>query len=183
MKALLIIDMQKVSFTQLTPRFDADGVISRINKLSAKFRKNGDTVIFIQHDGTREGFCIPHTEEWEILSSLEIRPDDIIISKTANDSFYNTSLKNDLTKLSADNIVITGCATDFCIDATVKSALTNDLNITVISDGHTTTNRNNISAKQLIDHYNWIWKELTPTKGKIEVIDFENYIITRSENN
>ena len=51
MKALLIIDMQKVSFTSKTPRFNSDDVIKRINILSDKFRKNGDIVIFIQHNG------------------------------------------------------------------------------------------------------------------------------------
>jgi nicotinamidase-related amidase len=175
MKALLIIDMQKVSFTSKTPRFNSDDVIKRINILSDKFRKNGDIVIFIQHNGSKEGFCIPNTEEWEILSSLEIGKNDIFISKTANDSFYQTTLKSDLIQLGIEEVIITGCATDFCVDSTVKSALTNDFNITVISDGHTTAERNYISAKQVIDYYNWIWNEMTPTKNKIEVIKFDDY--------
>ena len=175
MKALLIIDMQKVSFTQKTPRFDSDNVIKRINILSDKFRKNGDIVIFIQHDGTKEGFCIPNTEEWEILSSLVIDKNDLFISKTANDSFYKTTLKNDLKRLGIEELIITGCATDFCVDSTLKSALTNDFKITVISDGHTTADRINISAKQVIDYYNWIWDEMTPTKNKIEIVKFDDY--------
>jgi len=167
--------MQKVSFTPKTPRFDAEGVVGRINLLSEQFRENGDMVIFIQHDGTKEGFCIPQTEEWEILSSIQVKSGDKIVSKTANDSFYNTSLRDDLHKSGIMEIVITGCATDFCVDATVKSALINDFHSTVISDGHTTANRGELMAKQVIDHYNWIWSEMTPTKGKIEVLDFENY--------
>jgi len=175
MKALLIIDMQKVSFTPKTPRFDADGVIERINMLSEKFRENSDWVIFIQHDGTKEGFCLPQTEEWEILSSLKIRSGDKFISKMANDAFYNNSLKDDLLKSGIREIVITGCATDFCVDSTVKSALNKDFHITVISDGHTTTDRGELTSKQVIDYYNWIWSELTPTNGKIQVMDFEKY--------
>jgi len=54
MKALLIIDMQKVAFTVQTPRYDAEQVIDRINSLSALFRKMGEPVIFIQHDGSKE---------------------------------------------------------------------------------------------------------------------------------
>lgn len=176
MKALLIIDMQKVSFTPETPRFDSDNVINRINTLSDKFREKGDAVVFIQHNGSREGFCIPGTEEWQILSSLVIKPNDLIIAKTANDSFYNTSLKNDLVRLGVSQIVITGCATDFCVDSTVKSALINDFNITVVADAHTTANRPNLTAKQVIDHYNWVWSEMTPINGKIEVIDFDTYL-------
>lgn len=79
MKALLVIDMQQVSFTPLTPRFDQEGVVNKINLLSDKFRKNGDKVIFIQHDGTRQRYCYPNTEEWKILPTLEIKPTDLFI--------------------------------------------------------------------------------------------------------
>ena len=93
MKALLIIDMQMGSFKPETPRYDADGIIRRINSLSDYFRQNGDKVIFIQHDGTKENSYIPGTSDWNILPALIRRPDDIIVSKTANDSFYNTELE------------------------------------------------------------------------------------------
>ena len=176
MKALLIIDMQKVSFTPKTPRYDTDGVIERINELSERFRLNGDLVIFIQHDGSKEDFCHPDTDEWEILSNLTICPNDLIISKTANDSFYRTLLKEKLIEFGIEDIIITGCATDFCVDSTVKSAMINDYNVTVIADCHTTADRKDISAKKVIDYYNWIWSEMSPTKTKIRVIKFEKYM-------
>lgn len=47
MKALLIIDMQKVSFTPETPRFESEKVIERINRLSELFRAKGLPVSFI----------------------------------------------------------------------------------------------------------------------------------------
>lgn len=73
-------------------------------------------------------------------------------------------------------LVITGCATDFCVDATVKSALTNDYNLTIIADAHTTADRPHVSAEKLIAHHNWLWSELTPTEGRIVVsksLDYE----------
>jgi nicotinamidase-related amidase len=177
MKALLIIDMQNTSFTAATPRFNADAVIQRINLLSHKFRLNGDKVIFIQHDGSKEAFCTPSSWEWEILSSLERKPEDLVISKTANDSFYRTLLLEELKKSGINDLIITGCATDFCVDSTIKSALVNDFNIIVIKDGHTTADRPNLKAEQVIQHYNWIWSELTPTLGRIQVLDFDDYIL------
>ena len=109
---------------------------------------------------------------------LESRPGwfDLIISKTANDSFYKTKLKKKLNKIGVDELIITGCATDFCVDSTVKSTLSHDFNITVIADGHTTTDRPNLSAGQIIKHFNWIWKELTPTHGKVEVMSLDQYL-------
>lgn len=175
MRVLLIIDMQKAFVNDQTALFDSDGVIERINLLGASFRQNGDKVIFIQHDGTSEGCCLPLTEEWEFLPSLDVKTTDLIISKTANDSFYKTTLKKELDALNVDELVIMGCSTDFCIDATVKSALTKDYFIVVIADGHTTEDKFNLTAPQVIDYYNWIWEAMPPTKFKIKVIDFDRY--------
>ena len=175
MKALIIIDMQKVSFTDKTPRWDSSDVIDRINQLADNFRLNGDMVIFIQHDGTLEGQCIPGSAEWEILDELVVNEGDIVIPKIANDAFYRSSLLSLLRNENIDEVVITGCATDFCVDSTVKAGLTHDLDITIIADGHTTADRDDIPSEKLIKHYNWIWGNLTPTKGRIKVIPFREY--------
>jgi nicotinamidase-related amidase len=75
--------------------------------------------------------------------------------------------------LLIDELFITGCATDFCVESTIQSALTKDYNITVVSDGHTTGDRLNFTAEKVIEHYNWVWQNMIPTKGKIEVKDFD----------
>ena len=175
-KALLVIDMQKGLFTEQTPRYDADGVIKRINTLSSYFRALNFPVIFIQHDGTGTGEFEKNTEEWELLDILKVNTSDSIIDKRVNDAFYNSDLLKKLTDLEISNIVITGCATDFCVASTIQSALVKDLNITVISDGHTTGNRPHLSAEKIIEHYNWIWQNMIPTQGSLEVVSFESFI-------
>lgn len=175
MQVLLIVDMQKAMFSPDSPMFDLDGVIKRINSLADIFRERGDQVIFIQHDGSSEGFCIPGTEDFDILPALSVKPDDLLISKTANDSFYKTKLKEQLDYSDMDELVITGVSTDFCIDATIKSAIVKDYSVTVISNAHTTDDKPHLKAKQVIDHYNWIWTMMPPAKVKIRVIDFEDY--------
>ncbi|MGD0036472.1 MAG: cysteine hydrolase family protein [Bacteroidota bacterium] len=176
MKALLIIDMQIGSFKPETPRYDADGIVQRINSLSDYFRQNGDKVIFIQHDGTKENSYIPGTSDWNILSALIRRPDDIIVSKTANDSFYNTELETVLKKNDITDLFITGCATDFCVNATVHSALIKDYNIFVVKDCHTTANRPFLSAEKVIQYHNWLWENLTPTNGIIRLVSSKEVI-------
>ena len=168
-KALLIIDMQKGSFTAKTPRFDTDGVVKRMNELSGLFRKAELPVIYIQHDGTGTGEFEKNTLEWELLDSLKVKPNDILIDKYANDVFYNSELQSKLTELNATELLITGCATDFCVESTIQSALTKDYNITVVADGHTTGERPHLKAEKVIEHYNWVWQNMIPTKGKIEV--------------
>jgi len=174
-EALLIVDMQKVAFT--VTRYDAENVIHRIATLADLFRQHSKKVIFIQHNGIVDGYCYPNTEEWEIVSQLPVHPEDIVIRKQANDSFYKTNLTEVLAKYGIERLYITGCATDYCVDTTVKSALSKDYNITVVSDCHTTANRPSCSAKTLIDFYNWLWADLTQTKYKIKVIPAADILI------
>jgi len=169
-KALIIIDMQGGSFTPATPRYDRESVINRINQLSDFFRKNGDQVIFIRHDGTKEGEYIPGSDDWQVLSELKQLPGDLYIEKTINDSFYQSELQITLQELGINDLYFTGCATDFCFDATIKSALSKDFNVTIVKDGHTTADRPFVNAKTLIDHYNWLWSELTPAAYPIKVV-------------
>ena len=172
-KALLIIDMQKGNFLPQFPCFDTDGVVSRINALAEIFRKLNLPVIVIQHDGSKFNEYVPHTHDWELLDELQVSPTDILISKGANDSFYDTSLHATLAELNTRELVIAGSATDFCINSTVQSALVRDYQVTVVKDGHTLADRPGLKADKLIDHYNMVWTNLTPTKGKIEVVGTE----------
>ena len=176
MKALLIIDMQVGLFKPDNPRYDAEGVVQRINTLSGYFRKNGDKVIFVQHDGTKEGEFIPGTQDWEILPSLTRMPSDMILRKTANDAFYKTELEQMLHDDGIQEIAITGCATDFCVNATIQSGLNYDFRVFVIKDGHTTADRPHLTAEQVIQHYNWRWENMIPTGGLIKVVSLDEYV-------
>ena len=182
-KALLVIDMQKGSFTSVTPRFDSDNVVKRINSLAKIFREYDYPVIYIQHDGSNENEFIPMTTEWELLDELEVESTDLFLNKYANDSFYRSKLSRTLSELNVSELFITGCATDFCVESTIQSALVHDYLITIVSNGHTTADRPHLKAEKVIDHYNWVWKNMIPTKGKIEVFDYHEILIMMPELN
>ena len=172
-KALLIIDMQKGSFTSKTPRHDTDGVVKRINELASMLRESGDPVIFVQHDGSIENAFIPGTIDWELLDELEVKSTDLVICKTANDAFYQSQLESTLKEMNVTGLFITGCATDFCVESTIQSALIKDYSIVIVSDAHTTGDRPHLPAKKVIEHYNWVWQNMIPTRGKIQVKGLE----------
>jgi len=175
-KAFLVIDMQKGSFTEATPRHNTEGVVQIINSLAATFRAKSWPVLFIQHDGSTMNEFVPFTTEWELLDDLKTDTGDIRIDKYANDVFYRSELGQKLEMLAINELVITGCATDFCVESTIQSAISKDYNVTVIQDGHTTGNRPGLKACQVIDHYNWVWKNMIPTKGKIEVLSHHLFL-------
>jgi nicotinamidase-related amidase len=79
-------------------------------------------------------------------------------------------LQSVLEENNITELFITGCATDFCVDTTIKSAFSKEYDITVIEDGHTTANRPHLTATALIEHYNWLWADMTPISSKIRVI-------------
>jgi nicotinamidase-related amidase len=115
----------------------------------------------------------PQTDEWSLLPELTKKSTDLYVGKTANDSFYKSGLEEKLISLGVDEVYITGSATDYCVDSTVKSALVKDYKVTVVADGHTTRDKKNISAKLLIEHYNEIWADMSPTLEKIRVLSME----------
>ncbi|GAA3556670.1 isochorismatase family protein [Snuella lapsa] len=168
-KALLVIDMQKGSFTHKTPRFDSTGVVNRINVLADLFRQKDFPVLFIQHDGNGSGEFEKGSPEWQLLDTLKVHSTDLLIDKYVNDIFYRSKLETKLAELNVQELVITGCATDFCVASTIQSALTKDYDITVVADGHTTADRPHLKAEKIIEHYNWVWQNMIPTKGKITV--------------
>lgn len=170
MIALLIIDMQIGMFSQETPRYDSERVINNICKMAEKVRDNHGKVIFIQHDGNSEEGYEPNSEEWKIIPQLEIKEEDVIIHKTACDAFYHTDLEKTLTIQGAKDLIITGCATDFCVDTTIRVAASKEYNIYVAKDGHTTADRPSIKADQVISHHNWIWENLILPKKNVKVL-------------
>lgn len=159
MDALVIVDMQVASFAD-GAKYDVSGVVHRINFLSSFVRGAGGIVIFIQHDGTDQDGLLPNTPGWQVLPTLETRPGDLFIRKTMNDAFAGTLLHDDLLKMSANTLGVAGWATDYCVDSTIRSAVSRGFRVVVPSDAHTVSDRAHLTAPQIIDHHNRTWAGL-----------------------
>ncbi|MDG3085355.1 isochorismatase family protein [Vibrio hannami] len=176
--ALLIIDMQNGCFNKT--KYNEGEIRDRINLVAKNFRDNDKAVIFIQHNGSKEGYFYPGTDDHKIHEGLYVDKKDLIVEKEANDAFYNTNLDSLLKEKNISNLYVSGYATDFCVNATVHSALVKDYNLIVVSDCHTTKDRPQMEAKNIIDYHNSIWGTLTPTKGKVTVKQ-HNEILTYND--
>jgi nicotinamidase-related amidase len=84
----------------------------------------------------------------------------IVIRKTMNDPFVGTDLAARLKAIAPERIFIMGWATDLCVDATVRSAVSNHHNVVVVTDGHTLNDRPHLDAASVIRHHNWVWSNL-----------------------
>ena len=174
MRALLIVDMQVGLFEGDSPRYDADGVIQRINEIARVVRATGGIVIFVQHEDS--GGLKPETEGWEILPALGRMDSDLLLRKQACDSFYETNLPDLLEQYHVQEIIITGCATDFCVDTTIRAAASRNYEVVVVEDAHTTKDRPHLDAKSIIRHHNWMWENLILPRNEVKVLPASSVI-------
>jgi nicotinamidase-related amidase len=170
MNVLLVIDMQVGLFVEDTPRHDAEGVVARINALARAVRGAGGLVVFIQHDGPPGDTFEPGADGWNLLPSVERQAGDPVVHKHACDAFYETDLARLLQEHDATQLIVTGCATDFCVDTTVRAAASRDYATIVVEDGHTTADRPHVDAVSVMRHHNWVWRNLIHPKRQIEVL-------------
>lgn len=157
----MVVDMQQGVFA--TPRIQREQCVAQINRLT----QAADKVIFIQHaeaGGLEEG-----SEGFALLPELEQPEGALFVTKTACDAFYRTELEQVLQEHDIDSFVMCGCATDYCVDTTLKNGASRGYSITVAEDAHTTANRPAAQATTLIAHYNEVWRTLTVPGNPVTV--------------
>lgn len=163
-RALLVIDMQLGLFSARQPRYQSASVIANINRLIDACHLQAIPVIFIQHDGPTGDELEPHSPGWDLLPNLHRTQAAQRIRKTTCDSFYRTGLQPLLHSMGTKSLMITGCATDYCVDTTLRIAASLDYEIFAISDAHTTADRPHLDARSIITHHNSMWRNLISAK-------------------
>jgi nicotinamidase-related amidase len=163
MDVMLIVDMQ-VGLLSGEPKHDLHGVIDRINRLAARVREQAGIVIFIQHCGGEGDDFEPDTPGWAFLPELVRDPADLVVQKHMNDPFAGAELQARLNRIAPDRLLLTGWATDLCVDATVRSAVTNHHNVVVVTDAHTVSDRPHLDAASVMRHHHWVWRNLITQK-------------------
>lgn len=166
MNALLVIDMQVGMLEGNATPYNLDHVVQRINDVAQAMRNCSRPVILVQHHGAIGDPFAEGEPGWRFLPSLRQAQTDLIIAKTICDAFYNTRLDSLLKQHQVDELLISGWATDFCVDTTIRAAASRDYNITVISDAHTAADRPHLNAAAIIQHHNLTWSSLILPQGR-----------------
>src|SRR5215471_16678922 len=161
---MIVVDMQ-VGLLHGEPKHDLQGVQDRINLLTAMVRRRSGKVIWVRHCGKPGDRFEPHAAGWAFLPQLVRRDGDIVIEKTLNDAFAGTPLQETLGRIAPDRVLVTGWATDFCVDATVRSVIAKDYHVVVVADGHTVSDRPHLKAQAIIEHHNWVWNRLATNRS------------------
>ena len=166
--ALLIIDAQ-VNMFEGASLYQSEHIIKVIKSLIKKARSLNVPVIWIRNNGDLGEPDEHGTNGWEINPILEPKKGDIVIDKHNPDSFKDTDLKSILNRKNITDLIIAGMQTEICISSTVKRAVELGYNVTVVEDGHSTFDSDDVKASHIIEEKN---KEL----GAISKILKEKFI-------
>jgi nicotinamidase-related amidase len=150
--AVLVIDVQEAMCSGEWAAFDIDGVIERINGLTEQARAAGAPVIFIQHED--DGALAHGSEGWALASKLRTASGDVLMRKTACDSFHATGLQQMLQDRQATTLVVCGLQSEYCVDATTRRALALGYPVVLVADGHSTMDNGVLTAAQITAHHN-----------------------------
>lgn len=158
--ALVIIDVQNgilrpaKNERAAAVRQALDATVARIAALLARARAAGVPVVHVQHDGSPAHRLAVGTDGWQIRPEVAPAPGEPLINKTACDAFFDTALEPTLRARHVDHLIVAGCMTQYCIDTTVRRAVSLGFDVTLAGDGHATDDSRALTCDQIIAHHN-----------------------------
>lgn len=171
--ALVVIDVQNASFS-LRPAYQSSTILARIASLIGQAREAALPVIYVQHDEAGSEYE-SGTEGWRMPAAIAPRESDVVIAKHNSSAFHHTELQARLGSQRLRTLYFCGYATDFCIDSTVRQAVSLDYDVVVIADAHTTDDKPYLSAAKIIEHHNFVWRQT----GAIRLVPSDQLTWTR----
>jgi len=147
---LLVIDIQKGITDERLYNFEH--FIQNTVRIINAARQNNVEVIYVQHDdGEGSGFSVGD-EDFEIASQVTPLEGEKIFIKTINSCFGNKELTEYLN--GEDTLMIVGLQTNFCIDASVKSAFERGFDVVIPAETNSTFSNDYMDGETTYKYYN-----------------------------
>ena len=171
---LLVIDMQKGLVDG--DLYAYESFMDRTVRLVRAARKSGVEVVFVQHDaGPGSGLTVGE-EDFEIVDEVRPEPGEKVFIKKINSCFGNPEFRQYMEQLEDKRVMIIGLQTNYCIDATVKSAFERGFDVIIPEGTNSTFDNNYMTGETTVRYYNEdVWEEL------VEAVTFEEALDMLSE--
>jgi nicotinamidase-related amidase len=150
--ALLIIDVQTGLVAGTEPVYRLDELLENISTLITQARTTGKPIIYIQ-DNDVDAIGSPG---WQIHPAIAPQEADVVLRKPETDAFYGTTLQQEMEERGISHLIVVGCKSEVCVDATCRRATNLGYNVTLVSDAHSTTDNVVLTAQQTIAYHNHI---------------------------
>ena len=167
---LLVIDMQKGIVDEELYAFDT--FMDRTVRLIDAARKNKVEVIYVQHDaGPGSGLSVGDSA-FEIVDRVRPEPGEKVFVKTINSCFGSKDFKEYMKRQEDKRLMIIGLQTNYCIDATVKSAFERGYEVIIPEGTNSTFDNDYMTGETAVRYYNEdVWEELVDAVTFEEAID------------
>ncbi|SDI64936.1 Nicotinamidase-related amidase [Pseudobutyrivibrio sp. 49] len=155
---LLVIDIQKgITDNRL---YNFDSFIRETKKVIDAARTKNVEIIYVQHDdGPGTGFSVGD-EDYEIADQVAPSEHEKVYVKTINSAFGNEKLSQHLQEQEDKRLMIVGLQTNFCIDATVKSAFERGFKVIIPKGTNSTFDNDYMNGETTYRYYNeMMWPE------------------------
>ena len=168
-KALLVIDVQNGMFQEGNVVYKGDVLLKNLIGLIDQARSSKTSIFYIQHNASAGHPLEYRTKGWEIHPEIAPSNQDVIIQKTTPDSFFNTSLEDELKKQGIEHLIIAGIQTEVCVDTTCRRAFSMGYKVTLASDTHSTWDSEDLTAQQIINHHNHVLRWFTDISSSQDI--------------
>ena len=149
---LLVVDMQKGIVDE--ELYDYENFMNRTVTLIDAARKNNVEVIFVQHDaGAPSGLSVGD-EDFEIIDEIRPKEGEKVFVKKINSCFGNRDFREYTEKQEDKRLMIIGLQTNYCIDATVKSAFERGFEVIIPEGTNTTFDNDYMTGETTVRYYN-----------------------------
>ena len=167
---LLVIDMQKGIVDEELYAFDS--FMERTVQLIDAARKNHVEVVYVQHDAGPDSGLSVGDSGFEIVDQVCPEPGEKVFVKTINSCFGNKDFKKYLKQQEDKRLMIIGLQTNYCIDATVKSAFERGYEVFIPEGTNTTFDNDYMTGEPTVRYYNEdVWEELVESVTLEEAVD------------
>lgn len=96
-------------------------------------------ILLERHPQIKElGGGVHGTWDADVIDELKPGEDEFVVDKTRNTAFWKTKLVDLLEQRGINHLIVTGVATEICVESTVRDAFTNGIHVTTISDATAT---------------------------------------------
>ncbi len=145
--ALLVIDVQTGFFDGEVAVYQSDEMLERIQNLILAAQKADVPVIYVQHDEAPE-------YDGPLHPAIAPQNNEPVVHKMQPDAFHETDLQDILQGLNVESLVVVGCQTEYCINATSRQAHERGYKVTVVQDAHSTFGDTPADAYAIIAAHN-----------------------------
>ncbi|WP_147633947.1 cysteine hydrolase family protein [Treponema pectinovorum] len=153
---LIVIDIQKgITNKKL---YDFENFIKNTQKIIDAARADKVEVIYFQHDdGVGSGFSKGDVD-FEIATEVSPKKNEKVYIKQFNSAFCNKNFADYLAAEKENTLIIVGLQTNFCIDATVKSAFDRGYKVIIPKGTNSTFDNDYMDGQTTYRYYNeMIW--------------------------